>query len=125
MSDNETHQLILSNEEHAVKSILWHSMNEKWLREQQRKDPKDEKKECKKRNKRRNDQLMNEDDPVDAIFRCKKIKDNLDKNKVIEIYRQINNIKRMELKDIFLADAPPEESLEITQKIIHHDALLQ
>jgi len=33
MSEEEASLLILSNEEHAVKSILWHSMNEKWLRE--------------------------------------------------------------------------------------------
>lgn len=87
MSEEEASLLILSNEEHAVKSILWHSMNEKWLREQQRKDPKEEKREGKKRNKRRNDQLMNEEDPVDAIFKCKKIKENLDEKKVREIYR--------------------------------------
>jgi Brf1-like TBP-binding domain len=33
MSEEESSLLILSNEEHTVKSILWHSMNEKWLRE--------------------------------------------------------------------------------------------
>ena len=125
MSEEEASLLILSNEEHAVKSILWHSMNEKWLREQQRKDPKEEKRESKKRNKRRNDQLMNEEDPVDAIFKCKKIKDNLDEKKVREIYRQISNVKSMKLKDIFLSENPPAESLEISQKILPQDSLFK
>lgn len=30
---------------------------------------------------------MNEDDPVDALFKSKKIKDRLDENKVREIFR--------------------------------------
>lgn len=34
MSDDDANNFILTNEEHAVKSIIWHSMNETWLREQ-------------------------------------------------------------------------------------------
>jgi len=61
---------------------------------------------------------MNEEDPVDAIFKCKKIKDNLDEKKIREIYRQISNVKSMKLKDIFLSENPPDESLEISQKML-------
>lgn len=44
---------------------------------------------------------MNEDDPVDALFKSKKINGKLDEKKVKELFRQIDNVKKTKLEHIF------------------------
>jgi len=60
-------------------------------------DPKLAVKEVKKRSSKRNDQLMNEPDPVLALLKSKKIKNNLDEAKLRVLFQSVKDTKLMEV----------------------------
>jgi hypothetical protein len=96
LSDDEKY--ILSEKEQQIKKIIWDDLNKEWIREQSLKNPnKVEKKKTHRKLNRRNDQLLNNEDPIENLVKSKKIKKNMDENILKEYYqvriKAVNNTK--------------------------------
>eukprot|EP00828_Plagiopyla_frontata_P007154 TRINITY_DN13306_c0_g1_i4.p3 TRINITY_DN13306_c0_g1~~TRINITY_DN13306_c0_g1_i4.p3 ORF type:complete len:183 (-),score=49.99 TRINITY_DN13306_c0_g1_i4:55-603(-) len=105
ISDSEINQFLLSPEEQAIKSIIWHNINKDWLQEQIRKQEKiTQNKITTKRKKKVTHEIINASNPVEAIktnfkiSKNKKFNDNVLKNIFPTFNSETLETKTMEKK---------------------------
>ncbi len=109
IDENEIQQFILTPEESALKSMLWHHIHRDWIEEQNMKkgnkstmkhliviELESEKKEPKKRRKKTTKEVINAPDPVTALHHSSKLANRLNTQAVKSLFED-NLLKKVKL----------------------------
>jgi len=89
VDDSDIQQFLLSPEESAIKSILWHHIHKEWIEEQSLKiESNVDKKTSVKKRKRKPREMMDAPDPITALTRSSKIGSRIDFNELSNMFEE-------------------------------------
>lgn len=95
IDDDEIDQYILTKEERAIKSIIWHEMHKDWLEEQALKEKKKKMKmRTGVRRKKKTKELVDAPDAVSAILNHSKIGNKINSNALSQLFNGKDSVSK-------------------------------